>query len=414
MSPFWEACGAIGPLRLRASGASDACDVDREVPLPFAVIGRDPKADLPIDHEDVSRRHAYVQVVAGRLFWIDLGSRLGVSRGGVVSPSGWLGDSEAVGIGPFRVEATAAAREPEGGEPPNPLTERGPSSWPDAVLEFRGRPEGSAHWRVGRVLTLAGRAADCRLKIPDDGISRYHCALLRTPDGLWAIDLLGREGIRVDGARVRSARVGDGSVLHVGRYRMVVRYADASARSGEAPAWSLDPLAPDQLPAVAAPRRTPAARVEASIVERPPTSLTPADLEPFVSRFEQMQQQMFEQFHQAMMTMFQTFGAMHRDQMGQVREELDRIRSLTRELHALQVDPAGGAASPTLPPPPPPEAPRKGRLKAPSPSPPPGPARPTAGPELHDLISQRIARLQDERQGRWKRVLELISGGSET
>ena len=198
---------------------------------------------------------------------------------------------------------------------------------------------------------------------------------------------------------------------------MVVRYADASRPSGEAPSWRLEPLAPDQLPAVAARRRPPAPLVETPIVERPSSSLTPADLEPFVARFEQMQQQMFEQFHQAMMTMFQGFGAMHRDQMGQVREELDRIRDLSRELQGLQGRPA--EATPPTSGPEPVAAARRGsasgiarRLRRP------GRRsirrRPAAGPEIHDLISRRIARLQDERQGRWKRVLDLISGGAGT
>jgi pSer/pThr/pTyr-binding forkhead associated (FHA) protein len=411
--PFWKACGATGPLRLNAAGSLDDDDTGRDLPLPFAVIGRDPKADLRLDHEAVSRRHAYVQVIAGRVFWFDLGSRLGISRGGVVSSSGWLGAGEAIGVGPFQVEAMALAQDSRENEPPNPLTDRGPSSWPDVVLEFRGRPDGPASWRVGRILTLVGRSPDCRLKIPDDGISRFHCALIRTPEGLWVADLLSREGIRVNGARVRFAKVEDGASLHVGRYRMVAKYVNAASSSGEVSAWSIDPIAPDQLPAVAPRRRPPAPTAKASIVERAPSSLTPADLEPFVARFEQMQQQMFEQFHQAMMTMFQTFGAMHREQMGQVREELDRIRELSRELHSLQSGPAEPSQPPPPKPSPRPEGSGRDRPAYPPAGPPKGPTTPTAGAELHDLISQRIARLQDERQGRWRRVLELISGGAE-
>lgn len=416
IAQFWDDCRAAEPLEVHASsgaagtkGRSEA----RAVPHPFALVGRDPRDDCRLEHGDVSRHHVYLQVIDGRVFWIDLGSRSGIVREGVMTPSGWLEPGGAIGVGPFLVRAqigaggTAAAGPP----PPNPIATRGPASWPDASLEFPNRPDGSGCWRLGRMLTLVGRATDCRLRIPDDAISRFHCALLRTPGGVWAVDLLSREGIRVDGARVRFARLADGASLHVGRYRMIVRYTDAPSPSGEAPSWRIEPLAPDQLPAVAARRRPPAPLVEVPLVERPPSSLTPADLDPFVARFEQMQQQMFEQFHQAMMTMFQGFGAMHRDQMGQVREELDRIRDLSRELQGLQEHASRPTAEAESAPEPPSAESRPRERRAP-PSGPSEPARPPTGPEIHDLISRKIALLQDERQGRWKRVLDLISGGS--
>ena len=44
---------------------------------PFAVIGRDPRADIVLDHTRVSRRHVYLQIVNGRAFWVDLESRSG-------------------------------------------------------------------------------------------------------------------------------------------------------------------------------------------------------------------------------------------------------------------------------------------------------------------------------------------------
>ena len=49
-----------------------------------------------------------------------------------------------------------------------------------------------------------------------------------------------------------------------------------------------------------------------------------------------MQQQMFDQFQQAMAMMVQMFGTMHRDQMEVIRAELDRLHDLTEEFHALK------------------------------------------------------------------------------
>ena len=59
-------------------------------------------------------------------------------------------------------------------------------------------------------------------------------------------------------------------------------------------------------------------------------------LVPLVNQFGLMQQQMFDQFQQAMAMMVQMFGTMHRDQMEVIRAELDQLRELTEEFHALK------------------------------------------------------------------------------
>ena len=72
-----------------------------------------------------------------------------------------------------------------------------------------------------------------------------------------------------------------------------------------------------------------------------PVSLSPSGptesmLVPLVNQFGLMQQQMFDQFQQAIAMMMQMFGTMHRDQMEVIRAELDRLRELTDEVHALK------------------------------------------------------------------------------
>ena len=61
-------------------------------------------------------------------------------------------------------------------------------------------------------------------------------------------------------------------------------------------------------------------------------------LVPLVNQFGLMQQQMFDQFQQAMAMMVQMFGKMHRDQMEVIRAELDRLHDLTEEFHALKTE----------------------------------------------------------------------------
>ena len=66
------------------------------------------------------------------------------------------------------------------------------------------------------------------------------------------------------------------------------------------------------------------------------SNLSESMLVPLVNQFGLMQQQMFDQFQQAMAMMVQMFGTMHRDQMAVIRAELDRLRDLTEEFHALK------------------------------------------------------------------------------
>jgi hypothetical protein len=66
------------------------------------------------------------------------------------------------------------------------------------------------------------------------------------------------------------------------------------------------------------------------------SGLTESVLVPLVNQFGLMQQQMFDQFQQAMAMMVQMFGTMHRDQMEVIRAELDRLHELTDEFHALK------------------------------------------------------------------------------
>ena len=192
-------------------------------------------------------------------------------------------------------------------------------------------------------------------------------------------------------------------------------------------------------------------------------------LELMVEQFDRMQQQMCsmqqqtcDQFHQTMMAMFQMFGVMHRDQMDVVHEELAQIHRLSDELKALQSGAAEGssqrlssAAVARLDREPPNNEKREpdqglrrgssappGRVPTDSGRAPEDPAavktspvpdrslpenaqrrplRPAVEPSsnratgitdvrIHEMLSQRIAELQRERQTRWQRLLGLVGG----
>ena len=139
-----------------------------------------------------------------------------------------------------------------------------------------------------------------------------------------------------------------------------------------------------------------------------------------------MHQQMFEQFNQAIMTMFQMIGTQQRDQMGLVQREIDRIRQLTEQLQALQMEAARTerrGVAPERTPDAALDAPTA-RIQAPVRGQEPlpdhkadRPARPRPvvadngeTPDVHALLCQRIHDLQVERQGRWQKLLGLVTG----
>src|SRR5262245_31623808 len=66
-----KACGVSGALELEVE---DEQQGTRRLDFhqPFLVLGRGGGTDLPLDHPDVSQRHAYLQVLAGRVFCYDL------------------------------------------------------------------------------------------------------------------------------------------------------------------------------------------------------------------------------------------------------------------------------------------------------------------------------------------------------
>ena len=103
MSSFLDACGATGPMQW-AVECRDSAEVGRlAFDLPFLVVGRDPASDLQLRHPEVNGRHAYLQLVGGRLFCLDLGSRSGTHVDGRCLRSGWVRPGETIRIGPYRL-----------------------------------------------------------------------------------------------------------------------------------------------------------------------------------------------------------------------------------------------------------------------------------------------------------------------
>src|SRR5947209_5285392 len=140
MDHFLKACGAAGPLGLLVEKRGLPQAARRGFAQPFVLIGRDPRADLVLDHPRVGLRHAYLQVIEGRVYCVDLGSQTGTRWEDGWAHAGWLTRLQGICIGPFAIQLP-----PEGDGPPSPGRDRPEpgdpftsrtSDLPRMVLEF--------------------------------------------------------------------------------------------------------------------------------------------------------------------------------------------------------------------------------------------------------------------------------------
>ncbi len=381
MNPFLEACGATGPLRLsvECQGAPRAEIVAFD--QPYLLVGRDPKADLHFPHKEVSERHVYLQIVAGHLCYMDLGSRIGTYLEGRCLRSGWLPLRKTLRIGPYRIRLLGGiAEEPTpavasvGAAPgfaPPPLKEASPDR---LTLELSHRGIRPSLCQIHGELTLVGSSADCDVRVLDPSVSNYHCSFLQTPKGVWVVDLLGPGGVTLNGTPVRSAHMLDGDELRVGH--SVIRlccgprpevsngalelrleeeavedeeYEELEATEVRDAVMGLAAFATSS-DLLKAPAPEPEART--LLAETLKTELLEAFLTPLVDQFRLMQQQMFgelklQMFGVLLRRMFdvlilagadllQRLIVAHQEQAGVLKRELDKLMRLNQELETLK------------------------------------------------------------------------------
>jgi hypothetical protein len=165
-----------------------------------------------------------------------------------------------------------------------------------------------------------------------------------------------------------------------------------------------------------------------------------------LDEFGQAQMQMADRFQETVMVVLQSFAGLHGEQMALIREEMARIRELSKEQEALRSQAEGhgfGGSSPpalrlvacesratpegphpnAMPPAPqsrtgrtPPSPTNEGRVEREEAA---GPAasraeesrpHPPVPSDLHSQIVNRLAEIQEERQGRWQKLLKSLLG----
>ena len=91
-----------------------------------------------------------------------------------------------------------------------------------ALLLSRERGESRRFPLTHDVVTM-GRGEGCDLRIPLGDVSRKHCSLVRSDDGLMIQDIGSSNGTFVNGKKVREAALRAGDQIRVGSLRFVVQ-----------------------------------------------------------------------------------------------------------------------------------------------------------------------------------------------
>ena len=308
LSHFRRMCGVTQSLEVSVRGPEHAHTADTHFAGPLLYVGSDPRNDVSLSGPGINRRHAYLQVIGDRVYCVDLGSRTGLHWEGKRRAAGWTEFGTEIGIGPYSVRVSPARSPTE--TPDSPIsTAEGTMTGP-SVLEVQSDNECPVEWTVADGVSLLGRATSCAFRVADPHLDAYHFALVRTGGELWVVDLRSGRQTCVNGRNVQLARLKDGDVLQAGSWTAVARCPELSQ--------------PSQ------------ALVRSTAAVRAPE--TRSDAEPMVpvAPF----QQMMEQFQQCMSMMGQMFTTLQQQHMMMVREQINQIREVSRELLDRQIAPA--------------------------------------------------------------------------
>jgi pSer/pThr/pTyr-binding forkhead associated (FHA) protein len=335
LAPFFEACGGRSVLSLSVKRN------DRDKPpktyvfeQPFVLVGRCPEGDLTLSDANVGFRHFYLQLIDGRWSFVNLARLARVATIGTERASGWFDPGDELEVGPYTIKHLAL---------PAQAIDRKATG--DSSSSFKGMQpvrlemiNGLSELRRERVrtftnaITLIGASRQCDLWLRDDSVSGIHAGLVLTPQGAWVVDLLGREGVLVDGNRVYWKQIHEGTELRIGRFRFRVRGNSDDERSS--------------IRTTSRPKAepSPSESVDESLFGG---SLTGDTVLALVRQLAEMQSQFFEHSQLQMQMMSEMMAHLRGTEQASVRRDLARIDEIGRELRDIQQQLAASPPSTT-------------------------------------------------------------------
>lgn len=190
-----------------------------ELVKPVSLFGARAGCKIILNHVNVSPAHAALVNTGSAVYVRDLvtsgGTMINNMREKIVVVEN--GDELAIGSWKFRIHVESSQFEPSHTAAP-PATPR---------VELVGRSNGDIT-TLSKPVCVIGRRGECDLSLPAENVSRTHSLILPFEYQPAVFDLLSTVGTRVNGKRVRFARLSSGDVLEIGRIPYDVRILPAS------------------------------------------------------------------------------------------------------------------------------------------------------------------------------------------
>src|SRR3954469_15723878 len=192
-------------------------------------IGRQAGSIICLTDRNVSRRHARLLQSDGHYLLEDLSSYVGTSVNGVrISTPTALEHGDEVTIGNYRLAMTSDQRTPT-----LPPRSEGPNTGevdltppPPARLVALTAPHAGQEFVLTAAAMVVGRAPDSDVVIDHPSIEPQHAKILRDGQRYVVIDLLGADGVRVNGDPYRRVELTSGDLVALGRVRLRFATAD--------------------------------------------------------------------------------------------------------------------------------------------------------------------------------------------
>jgi pSer/pThr/pTyr-binding forkhead associated (FHA) protein len=197
-----------------------------EVHRPYAMIGRAPGADVVIDDQSVSARHAYLHLDRRGVFAVDLATQDGTRIGPHGRLADWIRPGDALEIAGRHIEIAALnIDDPDPADCPvhDPLGDALDNSCVHVTLYPL---DGGTPLVLHSELVFAGRSPACGVRVDDPAAAQVQCVLVRTTESAYVVDLLGRNTRLNDRPLRDPAPLHDDDVLAIGQARFTCRIRD--------------------------------------------------------------------------------------------------------------------------------------------------------------------------------------------
>lgn len=312
---FSRACGLLGPLVVTIRNRNTGVSNNQSLSQSYLRLGRHPSNDIRLDDTEISRFHAYFQVVSGRLFCLDLGSRTGILFDDEEQQYGWVDPGRTIRVGPFDLGFADFERDPKlpvPSEPPLAAVPDDQNLLTPVILEQYSSAGATAPVTLDRYVNVIGRASVCALRLPDESVATYHALLANTPKGVWLVDFQSRAGTLVNGKKIRMGRLKDGDLIQIGNFSFLTRL------SAELPN-------PESMAMVPAQMSLHPTKIDHGSQQN-------ATASPMMNPMHEM----MDQFQKCMVTMVCMFTSMQQDQLAMFREQVAQIQDVAQDLRQIK------------------------------------------------------------------------------